>query len=385
MKDWQYIFKIMLSIALLVILVLGGFYLSIVTFLNGQMHAFPLILAGGIIIYLGVNGFLFRLFRTKKRIIIFSISAGIALVATSIQPFRQAYRDSIPTVSAEVIVRQYEPFSKHAKLVRLDEPASLQLQKPLPNIDGATALYPLYAALGEAVYPEGKYYQYDSPIRVTKTSGAYERLSNGEADLIFAAAPNASQREQAGPELRLTPIGKEAFVFFVNRDNPVDSLSTQQIQDIYTGEVTNWRQVGGRDEPIRAFQRPVGSGSQSALERFMGDKPLIEAPEERLVQGMRGIIERVANYRNYTNSIGYSFRFFSTEMLRNGEIKLLAVDGVAPSKDSIRSGEYPTSVEFYAVTAGSENPNVEPFIAWILSAQGQEIVEQTGYVSLNIP
>jgi phosphate transport system substrate-binding protein len=69
-------------------------------------------------------------------------------------------------------------------------------------------------------------------------------------------------------------------------------------------------------------------------------------------------------------------------MNASDEIKLLEIDGVPPSKESIRSGDYPLTAEFYAVTAGSTNPNIGPFLDWILSAEGQELVEKTGYTSV---
>ncbi|MNL84308.1 hypothetical protein D3C87_2122410 [compost metagenome] len=69
-------------------------------------------------------------------------------------------------------------------------------------------------------------------------------------------------------------------------------------------------------------------------------------------------------------------------MNQSGEIALLAIDGVKPDKESIRSGQYPLATEFYAVTAGSNNPNIQPFLDWMQSAQGQELVEKTGYTSL---
>jgi phosphate transport system substrate-binding protein len=96
---------------------------------------------------------------------------------------------------------------------------------------------------------------------------------------------------------------------------------------------------------------------------------------------MGGIIEKTSSYRNYKNAIGYSFLFFATEMIENGKISLLKVDGINPEKSTIKSKEYPLAAEFYAVTTGSENPNVEPFIEWIQSQQGQYLVEKTGYIS----
>lgn len=97
---------------------------------------------------------------------------------------------------------------------------------------------------------------------------------------------------------------------------------------------------------------------------------------------MGGIISEVSQYRNYKNAIGFTFRFYSTEMVDNDQIKLLEIDGVAPTKENIRAGTYPITSELYIVTAGSDNRNVEPLIEWVLSKQGQALVEKVGYVPI---
>ena len=76
---------------------------------------------------------------------------------------------------------------------------------------------------------------------------------------------------QKGVELEIVPIGMEAFVFFVNKKNPVDELTTDQIRAIYRGEITNWRDVGGSDKIINPLTRIKGSGSQTMMDKFMED------------------------------------------------------------------------------------------------------------------
>ena len=172
--------------------------------------------------------------------------------------------------------------------------------------------------------------------------------------MIFVAGPSQAQLEMAeaaGMEYHLTPIGREAFVFFVNSKNQVEGLTVEQVQGIYSGEITNWKELGGKNQKIRPFQRAANSGSQTALERLMGDIPIIEPEERDRIAGMGGIIREVASYKNYDNAIGFSFRFYSTEMVKNGDIRLLALDGVLPTKETIRDGSYPVSNRFFAVTA----------------------------------
>lgn len=298
------------------------------------------------------------------------------------------YKESFAEVDdAGVDIYDYAPFTGSKKLARLEEPPAFKIEKDVPKLDGATALFPLYAAFSEAVYSDEPWQlePYNELVVSYTTPEAYNRLINGEVDLIFAAGPSFGQEreaESAGAKLELTPIGREAFVFFVNSRNKINGLSSEEVRSIYSGNTTNWQELGGKNDDIRAFQRPADSGSQTTFIKFMKDTPIQEPEIEEMASGMGGIISEVASYRNYKNAIGYTFRFYSTEMVRNDKIKLLAIDGVEPTVETIRSGEYPLTSEFYAITAGTENPNVQPFIEWILSEEGQELVEKTGYVSV---
>ena len=312
------------------------------------------------------------------------------------------WRDSIPTMDdRDLLLWQYEPFAPDTKAASLDDSSTLTLSEDaLLRLDGATALYPVYAGFVQAVYPQGEYPLYAATedgcglVTCSGTVGAYQRLIQGDADVIFAAAPSQEQLDmaaQAGVELHLTPIGREAFVFFVNSKNPVEGLTVEEIQGIYTGQITNWSQVGGKNQSIRPFQRQENSGSQSALLRLMEGLPLIEPEQEDRISGMGGIIRDVADYRNYSNAIGFSFRFYASEMEANDQIRLLALDGVPPAKETIRDGSYPISDSFYAVTAApigqpdprESDPQLDAFLRWILSEQGQRIIEDSGYVGIS--
>ncbi len=210
------------------------------------------------------------------------------------------WRDSIPTMDdRDLLLWQYEPFAPDTKAASLDESSTLTLSEDaLLRLDGATALYPVYAGFVQAVYPQGEYPLYAATedgcglVTCSGTVDAYHRLIQGDTDLIFAAAPSQEQLDmaaQAGVELHLTPIGREAFVFFVNSENPVEGLTVEEIQGIYTGQITNWSQVGGKNQSIRPFQRRENSGSQSALLRLMEGLPLIEPEQEDRVGDMGGI------------------------------------------------------------------------------------------------
>ena len=388
--------KVLITIVSAIALAFAGlFFAFIAAFSGGNLFYSPLVLicTGGLIVFVILK--VFQLVKPRLYKILFLSFFGLCVLSVGVYEAGNAYRNSFSQVNDQgVDLAQYKPFAENTKAVKLEEASTLKLQENLPRLDGATALYPLYAAFAQAVYPAGEYDIYamkgDSSslgqVVCTTTEDAYIRLLNGETDIIFAARPSQQQLAEAkskGLELKLTPIGKEAFVFFVNARNGVNGLTTAQIQDIYAGKITNWREVGGKNEAIRAFQRPENSGSQTMLQKLMEGKELMTPPKENVASGMGDIINQTASYRNYKNAIGYSFLFFATEMIQNNEIKLLEVDGVKPEKSTIASGAYPLSAEFYAVTAGSKNPNVDAFIAWILSPQGQYLVEKTGYTSIN--
>lgn len=293
-------------------------------------------------------------------------------------------QEKIPRLSENFALTTYAPFTDSPVLARLEEEATLQLSDSLPVIDGATALYPLYAAFAEATYPHDlEDYEYRNLIGGNTTPEAFENLITGNADIIFCAQPSREQWEkvrETGETFVLTPIGKEAFVFFVHKDNPVTSLSSEQIRAIYSGKVINWRVLGGKNKKIMAFQRPAGSGSQTMLEHIMGDVPLMEAPQDNFVMGMGEIIDRTSTYQNRQNALGYSFLFFTQTMVANDAIRLLEIDGVVPTRENIANETYPFIGDFYAITLSQPSENTERLIKWVLSEQGQELVEKTGYV-----
>ncbi|RLQ91058.1 substrate-binding domain-containing protein [Planomicrobium sp. Y74] len=356
--------------------------------LNGDVHFIGLIIAAMLSVWLLYIFSDIELYKKPKGKKIAAGIIGLCMVTGASFSIPHFYKQSFAEVDGEVDLQEYEPFTGSDKLAQSDSPSSFEIENDLPKLDGATALYPLYAAFTEAVYPRDSYPVYDpefSNVISTTTPEAYDRLLAGETDIIFAAGPSSGHLKKAehlGIELKMTPIGREAFVFFVNSKNPVNGLKSEEVKGIYSGKVTNWSEIGGKNDEIRAFQRPVDSGSQTTFLKFMENIPVQEPETEEMASGMGGIISEVASYRNYKNAIGYTFRFFAVDMVQNDKIKLLAIDGVEPTIETIRSDEYPLSSEFYAVTAGSYNPNIEAFIDWIISEEGQELVERTGFVPI---
>lgn len=264
---------------------------------------------------------------------------------------------------------------------------SLQLTaKELPVIDGALALAPYYEAmtarlLGIDIEEARKL------VLCNNTPAAYQNLTDGTVDMIFCALPSDEQVEtakKAGVEFEYHTILNGGFVFFVNKDNPVKSLTKEQLQGIYRGEITNWNQVGGEDLEIIPYQRNEGSGSQTGLYRFLLPKSeVMKAPTELAIGEMGEIIDAVAHYDNAKGAIGYSYYYYVSSMHYTDQIKLLGVDGVVPSDGTISDGSYPMINQSQIVIRNDTPADsvVRKIIAWVQSEEGAQLAEENGYVA----
>ena len=252
-----------------------------------------------------------------------------------------------------------------------------------PRIDGSTATLPLAEAFkanftGTDLEEIG--------VEHSRTHNAYVNLINGDTDLILVTYPSEDEQklaEENGVELEIVPIVKEAFVFLVNKENPVENLTLEQIQGIYTGEIKNWSEVGGLDSEILAYQRPENSGSQSGmLALVMQGKEMMEPITENIVSGMAEVIDVISDYDNGVNSIGYSYYYYATTMYTSDTIKLLGVDGVKPTYDNIKNGLYNIQTAYYAVIRKDEpqDSDIRKLLNAMISERGQNVAKEAGYV-----
>lgn len=206
-------------------------------------------------------------------------------------------------------------------------------------------------------------------------------------DIILVTEPSDNElrlAEKQKVKLIIEPVCCDAFVFITHKDNPVDSLTVEQVQKIYTGEITNWNELGGKDEQIKAYQREADSGSQTTMEqRVMKGKKMLPAPQIEIEEGMAGLIEAVAEYQNDTFSIGYTFLYYIDTLYKNDSIKTIRIDGIEPSAQNIKTAKYLFSTHYYGVIREEDrNLTGGKFLDWILSKEGQACIEQAGYVKL---
>ena len=376
------ILKILLTAATLFASYYALFITAMILFSSGINHIIAYI---GLIVVPSLLLPLIWLKKRKKFLIIWCICAAVYGTALGTNFGIIKYNKSITVnTSPNIDIQAYLPFEEDSKIVKTDS-KTLKLTENLPRIDGAAALFPVYSAFVNAVYPNTTKL-HDGIFEYNNTPDGYRLLAEKETDIFIGVYPSDEQRayaEENQPTFEYTPIGTEAFVFFVHKDNPITNLTTEQIKDIYSGKITNWKDVGGKNEKIAAFQRNEGSGSQSMLKRFMGDTPITDAPTEMVNDLMAGIIEQVADYKSKTNSIGFSFRYYVEGIIKNPDIKMISIDGAAPTSENIRNGSYPILTPIYAVTyKENQNGNVDKLLEWILSDEGQYIINETGYVGI---
>ena len=265
-----------------------------------------------------------------------------------------------------------------------DEVASLKLTKDeLPVIDGALALAPYYEAM-TAKLLNVDIEEARTLVLCNNTPSAYQNLTDGTVDMIFCAMPSDEQvqtAKEAGVTFEYHTILNGGFVFFVNKDNPVKSLTKKQLQDIYRGKIKNWKELGGDDVEIIPYQRNEGSGSQTGLYRFLLPKAAVmKAPTELAIGDMGEI---VAHYENSKGAIGYSYYYYVSSMHYTDQIKLLGVDGVIPSDKTISDGSYPMINQSQIVIRDDtpEDSMVRKIIAWCQSEEGAKLAEENGYVA----
>jgi len=253
------------------------------------------------------------------------------------------------------------------------------------RLDGSTATIPLGQAVLKSLVGT------DEGMTFNQTDPAYQNLIKGTKDLILVTYPSAAEQaaaDKAGVKLDIIPVVKDALVFLANTGNPVTGLTQQQVKDIYTGKTTDWSQVGGNPGAIVPYQRQVDSGSQTLfLKLAMAGTTPMNAPAELRPTQMSGLVDSIAaaNTTIGPNALGYSVFYYATQMYLKNSVKLLGIDGVVPSAQTVSNGTYPYGTYYYAVMR-SDTPADSParaVVNWLLGDAGQRIASAANYVPLS--
>ena len=266
--------------------------------------------------------------------------------------------------------------------------------KGMPIIDGSTSTYPFTQAVYSQLFCNG-YAHEQFPASHSKSHASYERLINGEVDMLFASVYPASDilelAEEKGVELELIPIAYDAMIFFTNADNPAEGLTREQISNIYVNNAyENWSEIGGSDALLYPYCRNNDSGSHAQMEKHFlnGNEIHPQIQEETTSVTMSNVLTDVMNAKTESPlgyGLGYSIYYYynNMDMFYNTktELKLLAIDGIYPNDETIADGTYPLSNNTYIVLR-KDTPNDAParkMAEFMLTEKGQQCVELAGY------
>ncbi len=184
----------------------------------------------------------------------------------------------------------------------------------------------------------------------------------GMADLV--------ELPEEAKKLNSIAVARDGIIMIVNPKNKIMNLTTDQIRDIYSGKIKNWKELGGDDNKITIISREAGSGTRSSFEAIIKNISLID---EALIQDSNGTVRETVI--NDTNSIGYI-----SHGLINEKIKPLSINGVSCTTDEIMSGKYILVRPVYLLTKGEPQGIVKNFIDYILSPEGQETIKSSGLI-----
>lgn len=272
-------------------------------------------------------------------------------------------------------------------------------ERNYPVIDGSTSAIPIMQEIYKAMHnpDEGTEDQWSGlPETSSKTMESYEKLIRGEVDLIIVPDPSEDVKklaEESGVELEYTPICCEALIFIVNDTNKVDSITTEQIKSIYTDKsINDWSQLADiKESSIFAYSRNEDSGSYALFDKFIlkGEAVNEEITNTNFIENMFGIVDAV----NFTILFGFAgggkpiaytlYYFFHNNKDIQGwdSIKILDIEGISPTPETISSGEYPYSTNYYAVIKKdtSKRDASRKIISWLLSENGKEAIQNAGF------
>ncbi|MDR3047524.1 MAG: substrate-binding domain-containing protein, partial [Bacteroidales bacterium] len=221
----------------------------------------------------------------------------------------------------------------------------------------------------------------------SQTHGAFMNLIDGNADIILTHRTISPDEKAHAKSMGVTLIEKsialDAFDFIVNKNNPVKSLTVNQIQKIYTGEITNWAQVGGRDADITVFTRPRNSGSEEVMRSLvMGNLEPANFPEVS-IGSMYFVFNEVINNEN---GICYTFNNYKDLMARkpDSEVPKIAINGIFPNEENVKNRTYPFIAEVHVAIRSNLNHNSMAYklYKWLQSESAKPVISECGFIPL---
>lgn len=231
------------------------------------------------------------------------------------------------------------------------------------------------------------------------TNGAYENLIKTIHDstlnagvfreydtqlILVARKPSPEELTAAkgvGVTLDVRPIARDAFVFMVNKENRVPTLTLDEISDIYTRKITDWQELGSKAGRIFSFSDLHSSGD---IHDMMAQLVLHERQQRGERDEMRNLADRMKRFSEQPRAFGYSFYYYEHMLNPHDDLRMLGVEGIPPTPENIANGSYPLCTNVYVVTRKGLQPDHPASILrdWLLSPDGQQVVAASGYVPI---
>lgn len=236
------------------------------------------------------------------------------------------------------------------------------------STDGSTSMEKVIGALGESFMAnnEGVNFTYNP----TGSGSGITAVSEGRCDIGLSS--RALKDEEKASGLVETVLAYDGIAIIVNNDNPVTNISLENLTKVYTGEITNWKELGGSDSEIVLIGREAGSGTRDGFETITNTKDLCQYRQELTSTG--DVITTVSTNQD---AIGYA----SLASVKDN-VKALTVDGVSPTEATIKDGSYPIQRPFVLVTKSGAalSETAQSFYDFATSADVSEIITAAGCV-----
>lgn len=237
------------------------------------------------------------------------------------------------------------------------------------KLAGSTSVQPLAEELAM------RFMELNRDVKIDVAGGGsgagVESASNGAADIGMASRAVKESELQANPDLNPIVLCQDGIAVVVNPANEVADLTLEQVKGIFTGEITNWKDLGGADAAITVINREEGSGTRGAFSEIaLDEEPFIETAA---IQNSTGAVKTAVSAD--ANAIGY----ISMGSM-SADVKALKVNGVEATTDNAKNGTYPIARPFNFIVKGEAEGLTKAFIDWVLDTEAQEIVAREGFI-----
>ncbi|MCE0495001.1 phosphate ABC transporter substrate-binding protein [Vibrio salinus] len=243
---------------------------------------------------------------------------------------------------------------------------------------GSTSVTPLMEVFGET------YMKTNSNVFIevqgVGSSAGIKAAKNGSASIGMASRDLKPAEEE--PSLVEEVIARDGIAVVVNPKNGVKGLTAKQVAEIYKGEVTNWKQVGGNDKPIVAITRDSASGTRGAFEDIMKLKKKINGKKVSAISQRAQVANGNGGLKTMVASNPYAIGYISLGTV-DSSVHALSIDGVSASVANVKNGSYKVARPFLILyKKGKPSAETQKFLDWMLSKEAQKIVSQKGYISI---